>query len=253
MKKYIVFTFLIVVFSKSFCFSETVSANSIVLKTEQQRLLCETITKNYLMITSNIKIYEAKSQMDNSIYLFEKNLKEISIFNSNKETRDINSKISDLWINFYNKVNKNYETSKSFEVMELSLELQNAYINLETHLKLDESYVSNEIYSLFNKQKFTIEKIAKFCLAKFSNISDVETKKQLKFLVSDYENNLIILLKNKKVSSDLSDHIKDDLGRWMSLKILINNEMGNIEITQILSQIDIFQKECNLATDKNMK
>jgi hypothetical protein len=253
MKKSILLLFVFIGISCSTCFAEIITTNAIIIKTSQQRLLCETMTKNYLMIASEIKIYDAKVQMNLSSILFEKNLNEISIFNSDSNIIEINNKISNLWKSFSSKIVTNPETSKSLEIMELSMEIQNAYIDLEKNLKLDKNYVLNEIQNLCSQQIYNTEKIAKICIAKFSNTANDDTKKEFKMIVTNFENTITLLLKSKTASYEFIDHLKNQIANWIILRTLIIVDSKDLEINKILNQIDSLQKECNLTYNYDIK
>lgn len=128
-------------------------------KAGRQRILCEQMTKNYLMIANNKYIEFAKTELNESENEFNENLKFLILNIENQPIKEKISEVSDKWIDFKNKLIHEKYVPEINMILELSGKLSEVCNELIKNVYRENDFKNARTLNIFNKQKFNIQKL----------------------------------------------------------------------------------------------
>ncbi len=221
---------ILIVLSISFlnCFSQETNLVTVIRKADQQRQLCEKMTKNYLLIGAKINIVDAKIEFKETVKTFETNLKDIMMFLKMDNTKLFKPEVKNLWENFKEKIEGKNAKKNASEIIIASNELSLSCLELSKYIKADTEYKTNSIENLCNRQLLNLEKIMKLCTASIWDINYVNLDKELKESIVSFDFTIFRLLQETKKNSKLNREIETQNQIWMCTKEKIEEDRVNL-------------------------
>ncbi len=232
MKKKLIFLFSFVLYLN--CFSQNKTLN-LFQKADEQRLLCEIMTKNFLLIGAKINVTDSKSELKESIQTFDENLKELLNFLKMDETKLFKPEVKDFWDNFKERIQEKKSQKNAIEIMALSNELSISCLELAKYVKTDSGYKINSIQNLINRQLLNSQKIIKLCTAAYWKVENTNLEKELKESILSFEFSLHRLLKETEKNVALHNEIEIQEQKWMCDKEKIEVDFKNLDLNEIYS------------------
>ena len=242
MKNSITTIFISIVFS-FYGIAQSKNSFFILEKTGKQRMLCEQMTKNYLMILSNIKIDEAKIELDQSRSEFNENLVFLDKSLISDITRVTLNNIETNWSIFKEKLSSKPSKENIDEFMNLS-NLISGYCNeLTAKVYIENDFKNARMLNLCNKQKTNTQKIAKNFVALNSEFADKNDYINLiNETITSFEFSLS-LLKNLAINNQLlTENLKKTELEWIMIKDSFNYKSASYNLTNVLSNTDKINK-----------
>jgi hypothetical protein len=225
MSKKIIISVFIISFLN--CLSQENTLVSVIRKADQQRLLCEKMTKNYLLIGAKINVVDAKIELKENINTFDTNLKNIMLYLKMDDTKLFKPEVKDLWENFREKIQEKNAIKNASEIMITSNELSISCMELAKYIKSDSEYKTNSLENLCNKQLLNLQKIMKLCTASIWNIDYPNLDKELKESIVSFDFSIYRLIQETKKNSKLRSEIETQNQIWMCTKEKIEEDKAN--------------------------
>lgn len=225
MSKKIIISVFIISFLN--CFSQESNLVTVVRKADQQRLLCEKMTKNYLLIGAKVNVVDAKIELKENIKTFDNNLKDIMLFLKMDDTKLFKPEVKDLWDNFREKIQEKNTIENASEIMITSNELSISSMELAKYIKSDSEYKMNSVENLCNKQLVNLQKIMKLCTASIWNINYPNLDKELKECIVSFDFSIYRLIQETKKNPKLRSEIETQNQIWMCTKEKIEENKSN--------------------------
>jgi ribonuclease HI len=235
MKKKLIFLFFFILFLNSFSQNKT---SMLYQKADEQRLLSEIMSKNFLLIGAQINVTDSKSELKESIQTFDENLEEILNFLKMDDTKLFKPEVKDFWDNFKEKIQEKNSQKNASEIMTLSNELSISCLELAKYIKTDSDYKVNSIQNLLNKQLLNSQKIIKFCTAAYWKVENTNLEKDLKESIISFEFSLDRLLKETEKNVYLHKEIEIQAEKWMCDKEKIEVDFKDLDLNEICSDFN---------------
>ena len=199
-------------------FSQKLNLSLIIEKAGKQRLLCEQVTKSYLMIGAAIKTDDAKLEFDDAKFAFSKNL---LFLNENCKSEDSKLAILSV-INFWNEFKIIIASKPSRENANIAINQSNLVIKscneMVNKIFAEFNLKNTRLFGLCNKQRLNSQKIAKLCIAKNWNIIDPDLEKNLNEVLTSYEFSLQQMLLSNENTPEIIKILNQQLKEWSNFK-----------------------------------
>ena len=232
MKKLIIL--IAIIFSSNFL---AIAQNSdiyfLLEKAGKQRMLCEQMTKNYLMIVTNQNADLAKIEIDQTKIEFNENLNFLFRNLNTDLTKKTISEISDKWLDLKDKIDADKNVSDCNIVLELSENLSLVCNNLTNNIYRENDFKNARMINILNKQKLNSQKLIKFLLINNLENNDRNlTIKNINEVIASYELNNQLLKGLTNTEINLKNLLSKNSIEWTLIKqnFDINNTKFKIEI-----------------------
>jgi len=225
--------------------SEEVKLMNIAAK---QRMLSQRIAKDYLYIHKNIAINKTKKELKISLASFFKSHKQLVSSIQNEEIKNL-LEFVELSSNDFNKtIHQKFTLDNAQLILDLSesmLEGSQYVVNsLKDSIKIEES----KIIEMAGKQRMLAQRIAKYYIAYQIGIKDENTVRSMKQTVSEFNENLTIMLSNKNNTPLLIKKVNEINKLWKIVHKFYNNiEKGGLPLI-VFNSTDKITKKMNEIT-----
>ena len=142
-------------------FGQNLDFTNLIEKVSQQRMLCEQITKNYLMIGSKINVDQAKIEFDESKSAFSENLNLIANNLKGEVSKNALNNVMLLWNDLQLTINLVPTKISAIEILKKTNNLALACKDLSSKIFVENNFKNSNLFNVFIKQKLNSQKIAK--------------------------------------------------------------------------------------------
>ncbi|NOQ77931.1 MAG: hypothetical protein GQ546_00870 [Gammaproteobacteria bacterium] len=213
-----------------------------------QRMLSQKIAKAYFFYGQGVRPDKTKKQLMDSIALFDKNYNILLANISDANITDMlvfvemsKDELSPLAKQAFNKDNGSLMLDYSETLLEASNDIVKR-IEATTKTK------KNMIVNLAGRQRMLTQRIAKFYIAYQSGFKDVNTIKQLKQSMKEFEDAHVILAKNIQNTSQITTELNKVAKLWNVVsKFYKDVERGGLPVI-VLSSTDKIMASMNRVT-----
>lgn len=210
--------FFLTMFLWTVGFGQKLNLSQIIEKAGKQKLLCEQITKSYLMIGSAIKTDEAKLEFDDSKFTFSKNLLFLGENSKSEESKLAIQNVVALWNDFKIILVSKPTRENSLVVINQSNLVLNACNEMVAQIFSENKIKNIRLLNLCNKQRLNSQKIAKFCVAKNWKINYLDLEKDLNETLTSYEFSLAQMISANDNSPEITKILTQQKNDWTDYK-----------------------------------
>jgi len=214
----------------------------------KQRMLSQRIAKDYLYIHKNIATNKTKKELKISLDIFFKAHKILVSSIKDEEVKNLLDFV-ELSSNDFNKtIHQKFTLDNAQLILDLSesmLEGSQYVVNsLKDSIKLEES----KVIEIAGKQRMLAQRIAKYYIAYQIGIKDENTVRSMKQTVIEFDQNLTLLLSNKKNTPLLRKKVDEINKLWKIVHKFYNNiEKGGLPLI-VFNSTDKITKKMNEIT-----
>ncbi len=97
--------------------AQSLNINSAINKAGRQRMLTQRMTKDYMMIGSEVKVESAQKELDDAVALFEEQFLELEEFAPTTQIADSLESLNMLWMEFRMEIVSNPELDKAASII----------------------------------------------------------------------------------------------------------------------------------------
>ncbi len=199
-------------------FAQKLNLSLIIEKAGKQRLLCEQVTKSYLMIGSAVKTDEAKLEFDDAKFAFSKNLLFLTENAKSEELKLAISNVVSLWNDFKVTIASKPTRENAIVAINQSNLVIKSCNEMVAKIFIENNLKNTRLFSLCNKQRLNSQKIAKLCVAKNWNIANPDLEKDINEVLTSYEFSLQQMMLSTENTPEIIKILNQQLKDWSIFK-----------------------------------
>jgi hypothetical protein len=212
-----VFTSLFIFFA-IFLNGQTISLISAANKVGQQQLLCEKMLKDYAILGANSNSKEAKTELDNSVTLFNQNINDLTQYVNATEAVVALNDVNDLWPKFRNVVLKN-PTPENFQLLLVDANRLVEACNLVAeNIHLDENIEVAKLARICGRQRILSQRLAKLYMIANWKVDYPKLDKELHASINTFEYSLGKLMIYTENPPEIKTLLNKQYDDWSKLK-----------------------------------
>jgi hypothetical protein len=218
MKKINVLVSLILLFAFAKVSGQKLSVNAALNKSGQQRMLCERMAKDYVIIGSNPKAKEAQVELDYSASIFNENFHELSAYAKSAETIDALNTVNELWAKFRVKVFKNPDIDNCPLVLAEAHTLLEACNTVVEKIQLDNNVEVARLTRLCGRQRMLTQRLAKLYMLDSWKVDYPRLNKEIDESINTFEYSLGLLMNYSENTPEIKTILNKQYDDWSKLK-----------------------------------
>ncbi len=241
------FVFLILCVISSY--GQKLNLTQIIDKVGKQRILCEQITKSFLMVGSAVKTEDSKTEFDDAKFAFSKNLLFLNENSKLVESKIAIQNVTNLWNDFKILIETKPTKENALNVIDQSNLILKSCNEMVSKIYNENNLKSTRLINLCNKQRLNTQKIAKFCVLKNWKINYLDLEKDLNEALTSYEFTLSQMLVATENTSEINNILLQQESDWSKYKSNFIFENKSVVSEKIQENTNILLNEFNkLAT-----
>jgi hypothetical protein len=247
MSKSNVFIILLLFSTFTKVFGQKITVNVALNKAAQQRMLCECIAKDYLIIGANPESKVAKSELDNAASLFNENFHDLTNYAKSKETIDALKVVNDLWAKFRIKIFKNPDIDYCTIVLADASQLVQACDDVFEKIQLDTNVEVTRLSRLCGRQKLLSQRLAKLYMIENWQVPYGKLDKEMNESINNFEYSLGLLMNYGENTPEIKMILNKQYEEWSKLKKYFEDRIV-LKADTIFTQTNIIVNDFDRAT-----
>lgn len=239
---------VISIFFTNVSFGQNLDFTNLIEKVSQQRMLCEQITKNYLLIGSKINVDQATIEFDEFKSAFAENLNLIANNLKSENSKNAMTNVKSLWTDLQLTVNLVPTKVSAIEILKKTNNLGLACKDLSSKIFVENNFKNSNLFNVFIKQKLNSQKIAKLWLANNWKIDYPNLDIELKEVMTSYEFSLSILIAATDKSTLMFKILNKENLDWQYFKKSFDLENTLVQPQTVLDNTNAILKALNNNT-----
>jgi hypothetical protein len=239
--------FLPLMFVSILVSAQSMTLSTAINKAGKQRALINRMAKDYMAMGSGVRATEAEQDLDDCSSLFNENLRDLMTYAKQKEVKDLINNVNDQWQSFRSKIISapDVEVSSNIinEANNLTLSCNNV---VEKLISLNTSGKNMRLVNTCSRQRQNLQKIGMLYLAKAWGSENTNIDRELKETVTNFDNNLNILLSTKENTNEINTALAFQKSEWAFLKKSFSSE--TLKPGNIYSSTNLMNKEFDNLT-----
>jgi predicted transcriptional regulator len=193
----------------------------------KQRMLSQTMAKDYFYIGKKINRSKAKKELENSLILFKRTQKNLNNNIKDSEIKNLISFVNMSLSEFESISKEEYNIDNATIILDLSESLLEGSDYIVKALTKGKS--SNHIIDISGKERMLSQRIAKYYIAYQAGIQDDNTLAQMQESVKEFNSILKELMSNKTNTPEINKKLADVNTMWKIVeKFYLNIEKGGL-------------------------
>lgn len=228
--------------------SQIVSRGEAINKAGKQRMLTMKMAKNYMAIGANVRVAEAKLELEDAATMFNENYNDLAVFIKYKEASDALLNVGTLWAKFRNDVNATPSAEMAPSI------IQQAYALVNACSAVVDKYVANTgakvavLPNVCGKQRMYSQRLGMLYIAKYWQVAFPTINKDLAETGANYENGLTSLLQYTENTDEINTILRLQKAEWEFTKKFFEPPVDQMAPTMVYSSTNLMTRNFETAT-----
>jgi Type IV pili methyl-accepting chemotaxis transducer N-term len=218
MRKSNIFIIVLLFFTFTKVLGQKITVSDALNKAGQQRMLCERITKDYLIIGANPKSKVARAELDYAASVFNENFHDLTNYAKSKETINALKVVSELWAKFRVKVFKNPDIDFCPVILADASLLVQACDDVLEKIQLDTNVEVTRLSRLCAKQRLLSQRLAKLYMIENWEVPYGQLDKEMNESINIFEYSLGLLMNYGENTPEIKKILNKQYEEWSKLK-----------------------------------
>jgi hypothetical protein len=224
------------------------STNIALNKAGQQRMLCERMLKNYILIGANINSKKYNVELDETVSLFNENYYYLTNYATQNKTKDVLNKLNSLWSPFRSKIFEKPTKDKCVALLIDSKKIVDVCDTITEKIQMDNNVEIARTIILSNKLNILVERLAKNYMLKIWGVPYENLGKETRETVNTFEYSLGILSNSSKNTTETKAILEKEYNNWKTLKEYFNLSNTTMNADFVNSQTASMSKDFKSVT-----
>jgi hypothetical protein len=218
MKKFNLIIAVVLLFSFTKISGQKMTVNTALNKAGQQRMLCERIVKDYLIIGANPKSKVAEAELDYAASIFNENFHDLTSYVKSPETISALKVVNDLWAKFRVKVFKNPDVDNCPVILADASQLVQACDDVLEKIQLDTNVEVTRLSRLCGRQRLLSQRLAKLYMVENWKVDYPKLDKEIDESINTFEYSLGLLMNYQENTPEIRTILNKQYEQWSKLK-----------------------------------
>lgn len=237
---------LLLVFTKNS--AQKKSTNAALNKAGQQRMLCERMLKNYILIGANLNSKKANVELDQTVSLFNENYYYLTNYATQNKTKNVLNELNLLWMPFRVKIFEKPTKDQCLALLIDSKQIVEACDTITEKIQMDNNVEIARTILLSNRLSVLVERLTKNYMLKIWGVPYENLDKETRQAVIAFEYSLAILTNSSKNTPETKAILEKEYNNWKSLKEYFNDSNPPKNANFVNSQTISMSKDFNTVT-----
>ncbi len=244
------FYLLLLLFFSIFSIGQTISLGSAINKAGKQRMICERMVKDYLLIGSETNVQEATIDLDNSMILFNENFHDLTLFAKYQDTKVALEQVNLLWADFRIRITNKPDANNALQIINDGLILVKACNLVSEKIQpFGEITNSDKLPNISGKERMNLQRIAKLYAIKNWGISNYDVDKKITETLGSFEICLSTLYNTKENTLQINNLLQNQVCELEDLRKLCEMNTRNSEFQSIIAKTNKMTIEFDIITN----
>lgn len=204
-------------------------------KAGRQRMLSQRITKSYIMIGSDIKLSQAKKQLDESMALFEEQFLELQDYSKSKEIDAALDKVSAIWGTHRLNILQTPTKAETAALIKESDDLLEACHQVVVLFEKQAGNKAAKMVNISGRQRMLSQRIAKLYMAMSWKVDMPDLENSIQQAINDYEKALTELSQFQSNTGNIQQQLKKVSSQWAFSKAGFSQHKKGVYVPTLIA------------------